>query len=304
MKEQNAQKQNHERSAKDTKDQHNKAATTKQRSTTGQATPDQPKSSETQKNATTDQTKSSPSAARKTDTTGQSPTNNNTAKPANNAANTNNNPNTANSRNTTQQNTNVNAQITPEKRTRISETISRTHDVAPPVRDLHVSINVGTRVPEHVRLHRLPTEIVSIEPAYREYDYFTTEQDIVIVNPHTREVVTMVPRDASRARAEVGGSSSTQISSTSGGTSVSMSGSPPCQVMRREASGQTVPVNPEDLSRSTTGSGATDRNQLAVTVQAPNGQSMPSIALPDRTGQIVVATDGTDCKITIEPGVR
>jgi hypothetical protein len=82
------------------------------------------------------------------------------------------------------------------------------------------------------------------------------------------------------------------------------SGSAPCQVMRREASGETVPVNPSDLSRSTTGSGSTDRNQLAVTVQPPNGQSMPPIALPDRTGQIVVATDGGDCKITIEPGVR
>jgi hypothetical protein len=82
------------------------------------------------------------------------------------------------------------------------------------------------------------------------------------------------------------------------------SGSPPCQIMRREASGQTVPVNPSDLSRSTTGSGASDRNQLTVTVQAPNGQSMPPIALPDQTGQIVVATDGGDCKITIEPGAR
>ena len=62
-------------------------------------------------------------------------------------------------------------------------------------------------------------------------------------------------------------------------------GSPPCQVMRREASGQIVPVNPADLSRSTTGSGSVDRNQLSVTVQAPNGQSMPPIALPEETGQ-------------------
>jgi hypothetical protein len=63
-------------------------------------------------------------------------------------------------------------------------------------------------------------------------------------------------------------------------------------------------VNPSDLSRSTTGSGATDMNRLSVTVQAPNGQSMPPIVLPDQTGQIVVASDGGNCKITIEPGVR
>jgi chemotaxis protein histidine kinase CheA len=294
-----AQRQMKEQQAQKQKAEHNKAATTKSRSTTGQNTTEQ-KPSDTQKNATSDQSKSSPSAAQQNDKNRQSATDNK-ANPTNNTANTTNNTNTTNSRNTAQQNTtNVNAQLTPEKQTRISETISRTHDVAPPVRDLRVSINIGTRVPERVHLHRLPTEIVSIEPAYREYDYFTTEQDIVIVNPHTRQVVTMIPRNGSSARAEVGGSSSTQVSSMPSGTS----GSPPCQVMRREASGQTVPVNPSDLSRSTTGSGASDRNQLTVTVQAPNGQSMPPIALPDQTGQIVVATDGGDCKITIEPGAR
>jgi chemotaxis protein histidine kinase CheA len=305
MKERNAQKQSSERSVKDSNNQH-KAATTKSRSTTGQSTSDQQKPQDAQKNATTDQSKSSPSAAQQNDTTRQNATSNNSSNSPTNASSATNNPNTATSRNTAQQNTtNVNAQLTPEKRTRISETISRTHDVAPPVRDLRVSINIGTRVPERVHLHRLPTEIVSIEPAYREYDYFTTEQDIVIVNPHTRQVVTMISRDASRARAEVG--SSSQVSSmSSGGSAVSSStsGAPPCQVMRREASGQIVPVNPADLSRSTTGSGSVDRNQLSVTVQAPNGQSMPPITLPEETGQIVVATDGGDCKVTIEPGAR
>jgi hypothetical protein len=319
MKEHNAQKQSSERSAKDSNNEHNKAATTKSPSSTGQSTADQQKAQDAQKNATTDQSKSSPSAEQN-NTTGPNATSNKNATSPSNASNAANTTNTPNSRNAAQQNTpntngqqnttNANAQLAPEKQTRISETISRTHDVAPPVRDLRVSINIGTRVPEHVRLHRLPSEIVSIEPAYREYDYFTTEQDIVIVNPHTRQVVTMVPRDASRARAE--GGSSSQVSSMSsnssmaGGSSMasSTSGSPPCQVMRREASGQTVPINPSDLSRSTTGSGSTDQNRLAVTVQAPNGQSMPPIALPDQTGQIVVATDGGDCKITIEPGTR
>ncbi len=81
-------------------------------------------------------------------------------------------------------------------------------------------------------------------------------------------------------------------------------GAPPCQVVRREASGQTVPVDPSELSRSTTGSGSHDSNRLAVTVQAPNGQTMPQIELGDQPGQIVVATDGHDCKISIEPGLH
>jgi len=310
-----AQQPKSDRAAKDkTEPQSGKAAATKSPSTTGQSTSDQQKSSDTQKKAGEPST-SSPSATRSTTSSDKSSPANSAAggSAATNTGAASTTTNSTSTRNTAQQSTtDVNAQLTPEKQTRISETISRTRDVAPTVRDLRVSINIGTRVPEHVHLHRLPSEIVSIEPAYREYEYFTTERDVVVVNPRTRQVVTMISRDASSARAQ-GGSSSTQMSTMSRGSSSGSSiasgssmasGSLPCEVMRREASGQTVPVDPSDLSRSTTGSGSTDNNRLSVTVQAPNGQSMPPITLPDQMGQIVVGTDGGDCKITIEPGVR
>ena len=87
---------------------------------------------------------------------------------------------------------------------RISETVSRAR-LAEPERNLNISIRVGETIPPRVRLHRVPPEIVSIEPEYRDYEYFTTDDDVVIVEPRTHRIVSQVPRDPSRARAQMGG---------------------------------------------------------------------------------------------------
>ena len=187
-------------------------------------------------------------------------------------------------------------QLDPQKKVQISETISRTHDLAPPVRNLNISITVGERVPGHVHLRPLPREIVTIAPEYRGYDYFTTEEDVVIVSPRTHEIVTEIPRDASRARAQLSTSSTTSITSSN----ASGAGSMPCQVMQRSASGDTQPMDPSRL-RETTGSGAS-KEHLAVKVKGPDGQEMPEVALPDRQGRIIAETNGSDCRIIIEPG--
>lgn len=183
--------------------------------------------------------------------------------------------------------TNAN-QLAPQKQVQISETISRTR-VAPPERNLNLSINIGTVVPRRVHFHPLPREIWSIEPQYRGYDYFTTEEDIVIIEPRTRRVVSMVPRDPTRARAQV---TSTQVSS--GGPSAQ------CQVMRRDpASGQL-----SEVGRSTVGAGSSNA-PLSVTVQVRGGEMSRPVALDAPAGQIVVATQGNgDCQITIEPETR
>jgi hypothetical protein len=116
---------------------------------------------------------------------------------------------------------------------------------------------------------------VTIAPEYRDYEYFTTQEDIVIVSPRTHEIVSQIPRDASRVRAEVGGSSSSIAMSSS----ASAAGSMPCQVMQRTASGDMKPMDDAQL-RETTGSGGSS-DRLAVKVQEPNGQQMPDIALPE-----------------------
>ncbi len=193
------------------------------------------------------------------------------------------------------------AQIDPHKKLQISETISRTRDdLAPPVRDLNVSIAVGQRVPSHVHLRPLPREIVTIAPEYRGYVYFTTEEDVVIVSPRTHEIVTEIPRDASRARAEVGNSIGSSSTTTAMSSNASTGGAMPCQVMQRTASGDMKPMDPSQL-RQTTGSGG-QQEHLAVTVQGPNGQQMPQVTLPDRQGRIIAETNGSDCRIIIEPG--
>lgn len=193
----------------------------------------------------------------------------------------------------TQTNTQVNqqAQVTTEKQVRISETISRTR-LAQPERNLNISIRIGETIPPRVRLHRLPPEIVSIEPEYRDYEYFATDDELVIVEPRTNRIVSQVPRDPSRARAQMSGSASSSMAAA-GGTPLN------CQIMRRDASGNVAQVEPTTV-------GSTARtDSLSVTVQMPDGSSSAPIALGAPAGNIVVATQGQgDCTVTIEPQTR
>ena len=181
--------------------------------------------------------------------------------------------------------------MTSEKQVRISETVSRAR-LAQPERNLNISIRVGETIPSRVRLHRLPPEIVSIEPAYRDYEYFATEDEVVIVEPRTHRIVSQVPRDPSRARAQMGGSATSSMAA-SGGSNVS------CQVMRRDASGNVAQAEPSTV-------GSTVRtDSLSVIVQIPGGGSSAPIALGAPAGNIVVATRGQgDCTVTLEPQTR
>jgi hypothetical protein len=222
-----------------------------------------------------------------TDTNRTAPTNNAQTAPATSGTQT----NQANQ--TTQTNTQVNqqTQVSSEKQVRISETVSRAR-LAEPERNLNISIRVGETIPPRMRLHRLPPEIVSIEPEYRDYEYFATDEDVVIVEPRTHRIVSQVPRDPSRARAQMSGGSSSSMAAA-GSSNVN------CQIMRRDASGNVAQAEP-----STVGSTARS-DSLSVTVQMPGGGSSAPIALGAAAGNIVVATQGQgDCTVTIEPQTR
>lgn len=222
-----------------------------------------------------------------TDTNRTAPTNNAQTSPVTSGTQT----NQANQ--TTQTNTQANqqTQVTSEKQVRISETVSRAR-LAEPERNLNISIRVGETIPSRVRLHRLPPEIVSIEPEYRDYEYFATGDDVVIVEPRTHRIVSQVPRDPSRARAQMSGGTSSGMAAA-GGSNVN------CQIMRRDASGNVAQAEPSTV-------GSTARNDsLSVTVQMPGGGSSAPIALGAAAGNIVVATQGHgDCTVTIEPQTR
>ena len=222
-----------------------------------------------------------------TDTSRTAPTNNAQSAPATTATQT----NQANQ--TTQTNTQVNqqARVTSEKQVQISERLSREH-LAEPERNLNISIRVGETIPPRVRLYRLPPEIVSIEPEYRDYEYFATDDDVVIVEPRTHRIVSEVPRDPSRARAQMSGGASSSMAAA-GGSNVN------CRIMRRDASGNVTEVEP-----STVGSSART-DSLSVTVQLPGGGSSAPIPLGAAAGDIVVATQGQgECTVTLEPQTR
>jgi hypothetical protein len=54
-------------------------------------------------------------------------------------------------------------------------------------------VRVGTRIPRSVHYAVLPPDIVRIIPQYRGFDYFLVEDQIVIVDPHTLEIVAVIP---------------------------------------------------------------------------------------------------------------
>lgn len=58
-------------------------------------------------------------------------------------------------------------------------------------------VEVGVRVPTRIRIAPLPREIIEIVPEYRGYDYVIVENDIVIIQPRTREIVTVIPAGVS-----------------------------------------------------------------------------------------------------------
>jgi len=82
------------------------------------------------------------------------------------------------------------AKLTTEQRTRIT-TVIRDQHVAPAA-NVNFSISIGTRVPREVGFHPLPTEIVTIYPEWRGYEYFLVRDQIIVVDPRTFEIVAVL----------------------------------------------------------------------------------------------------------------
>jgi hypothetical protein len=63
-----------------------------------------------------------------------------------------------------------------------------------PLNNVNFSLSVGTAVPRDVRVQPLPADIVEVVPQYRGYDFFVVRDEIVIVDPSTYQIVTVLPR--------------------------------------------------------------------------------------------------------------
>jgi hypothetical protein len=82
------------------------------------------------------------------------------------------------------------AKLSTEQRTKITSVI-REQRVAPAT-NVNFSISVGTRVPRTVSFHALPREVVTIYPQWRGYEYFLVNNQIIVVNPRTLEIVDVI----------------------------------------------------------------------------------------------------------------
>ncbi|MBB4040990.1 hypothetical protein GGR34_002649 [Microvirga flocculans] len=77
--------------------------------------------------------------------------------------------------------------IAPEKRTIIHKQLGTTKPVT-----IKERVTVGATVPDTVELQSVPETIVSEVPAVKGYRYFVYNGEVVLVDPQTRKVVTIV----------------------------------------------------------------------------------------------------------------
>lgn len=146
----------------------------------------------------------SPSPSPSQAQTAPSSTSTSTSNPAPASTNQAQTPNTPNAGKTAQQpntqpdaaqssGTSVNASvnINDQQRTRISASLARVD--ARPLTNVNFSVSVGIAIPRDVRLAPLPADVVEIVPQYRGYDFVLVKDEIVIVDPATYKIVTVLP---------------------------------------------------------------------------------------------------------------
>jgi hypothetical protein len=81
-------------------------------------------------------------------------------------------------------------QLTSEQRATI-HTVVREQKVQPAA-NVNFAISVGALVPRTVTFRPVTTEFVTVNPAWRGFEYFLVGDRIVIVNPRTLEIVAVV----------------------------------------------------------------------------------------------------------------
>ncbi len=87
------------------------------------------------------------------------------------------------------------AQPKEQQRTRISTSIRQAN--VQPVRNANFSVSVGTVVPSSVRFYPVTPAIVEVYPQYRGYQFVLVEDEIVIVEPRSRKIVTVIDQGGS-----------------------------------------------------------------------------------------------------------
>jgi Protein of unknown function (DUF1236) len=83
-------------------------------------------------------------------------------------------------------------ELSPAQRTIIYRSATRERiATAPPA---GVQVRLGARVPRQVELYEMPTTIVEEVPTIRRYRYMVVNDEVVLVDPATSEVVEVIRR--------------------------------------------------------------------------------------------------------------
>lgn len=89
------------------------------------------------------------------------------------------------------------ASLSTDQRSRVRQALVR--DESRARTSVNFSVSIGAHVPDRVRVHRLPASVVEIVPQYRGYDYVVVRDEIVIVEPRTKKVVTVIAKSGGQA---------------------------------------------------------------------------------------------------------
>ena len=86
-------------------------------------------------------------------------------------------------------------ELSSEQRTRIHDVFVRDRDRFNRFRVSRVDFDLrpGVRIPRHFHVYTLPLFLVEVVPEYRDYRFFYYEDEIVIVDPVTLEIVAVIP---------------------------------------------------------------------------------------------------------------
>jgi uncharacterized protein DUF1236 len=82
--------------------------------------------------------------------------------------------------------------LSQEQRTKIKDVIVRDRDVAR-VPSANFSLSIGATVPRTVHVRVLPSDVVTIVPEYRGFDYIVVGDQLLIIDPVTMEIVAILP---------------------------------------------------------------------------------------------------------------
>src|SRR5207248_9505642 len=56
-----------------------------------------------------------------------------------------------------------------------------------------ISVAVGARIPRSVRLYSVPADVIAVYPEFRSYNFVLVEDEIVIIDPRSYTVVSVLP---------------------------------------------------------------------------------------------------------------